>query len=111
VVFEVGDEVTISRTSGIIVTVTRIETQRKTEAEALLVEAEEDEAGLGVLQVGTEEGEVRGFHKERDSRRLHSDKKACKEALLPEPKMILERTSLEEMFGHNLPNPPSRRLL
>ena len=100
-VIEVGDEVTMSRTSGIIVTVTCIEIQRETEAH--LVEAEEDEAGLEVLQVGMEEGEVRGFRKERDSRRLHSDKRACKEALPPEPKMIRERTSLDEIFGHNLP--------
>jgi hypothetical protein len=101
-VTEVGDEVTISRTSGIIVTVTRIEPQRKTEALA-----EEDEAGPGVLQVGTKQGEVQGFHKERDSCRLHSDKKACKEALPSEPKIIpsWERTSLEEIFGHNFPTP------
>jgi hypothetical protein len=102
VVFEVGDEVIISRTSGIIVTVTRTETQRETEAH--LVEAE-DEAGLEVLQVGTEEGEVRDFHKERDSHRLHSHKKVYKEAFLPEPKMIRGRTSLEEMFGNNHPTP------
>jgi hypothetical protein len=103
-VTEVGDEVTISRTRIIAVTVTRIEPQRKTEALA-----EEDEAGLEVLQVGTE-GE--GFHKERDSCRLHSDKKACKEALPPEPKMIpgRERTSLEEIFGCNL-STPSRCLM
>lgn len=102
-VFEVGDEVIISRTSGIIVTVTRTEPQRETEA--FHVEAEEDEAGLEVLQVGTEEGEIRGFHKEHDLRRLHSDKKACKEALPPEPKMMREKTNLEEIFGHNLPTP------
>ena len=101
-VFEVGDEVIISRTSGIIVIVTRIERQRETEAH--LVEVEEDEVGLEVLQVGMEEGKVRGFRKVRDSRRLHSDKRACKEALPPEPKMIRERTSLEEIFGHNLPS-------
>ena len=99
-VLEVEDEMIISGTSGIIVIRTVIELQRETEA--LLVQAEEDEVGLEVLQVGMEE-EVRDFtvhHKDRDSRRLRSDKKAP-----PKPKMIQGRTSLEEIFDHNLPAP------
>ena len=98
-VFGVEDEMII-----VVVTVTRTVTEPQRETEALLGQAKEDVAGLEVLQVGTEEGEVRDFtvrHKYRDSRPLHSDKKAFP----PKSKMNQGRTSSAEIFDHNLPIP------
>lgn len=103
VVFGVGDEIIISGTGGIVVTVTRTVIEPQKESEALLAQAEGDEVGLEVLQVGMEEGEIRDstvHHKDNESSRLHSDKKAS-----PKLKMIQGRTSLEEIFDHSLPTP------